>query len=95
MTVGFDRGEFDADSDVSAMAIWVSTVLHRKKPAVQETPICKGLLRYPKSMAEREGLPRRSQKPNKIRHFLQARGRRVYQSCVPKSMGFAPPIAQY
>ena len=43
-------------------------------------------------MAEREGLPRRSQKPNKIRHFLQARGRRVYQSCVPKSMGSLHPL---
>jgi hypothetical protein len=36
-------------------------------------------------VAEREGLPRRSQKLNKIRHFLQARGSRVYQSCAPKS----------
>jgi hypothetical protein len=40
------------------------------------------------ALAEREGLPHRSQKPNKIRHFLQARWRRVYQSCVPKSTGF-------
>ena len=39
-------------------------------------------------LAERKGLPRWPQKPNKIRHFLPARGRRVYQSCVPKSMGF-------
>jgi hypothetical protein len=46
-------------------------------------------------VAERDGLPRRSQKPNKIRHFLQAKGRRVYQSCVPKSMRIAPPVAQY
>lgn len=43
-------------------------------------------------MAEREGLPRRSQKPNKIRHFLQARGRRVYRSRVPKSMGSLHPL---
>jgi hypothetical protein len=39
-------------------------------------------------LAKREGLPRRSQKLNKIRHFLQARGGRVYQSCVPKSTAF-------
>jgi hypothetical protein len=41
---------------------------------------------------EREGLPPRSQKPNKIRHFLQARGHRVYQSCAPKSMGSLHPF---
>lgn len=42
----------------------------------------------------REGLPRRRHKLNKIRHFSQARRRRVYQSCVPKSTDFAPPSAR-
>ena len=43
---------------------------------------------YGIEVAEREGLPGRSQKPNKIRHLLQARWRRVYQSCVSKSTEF-------
>jgi hypothetical protein len=30
--------------------------------------------------------------PAKIRHFLQARGRRVYQCCVPKSMRSLHPL---
>ena len=55
-----------------------------------ERPYFTGLSRSRFIVAEREGLPRRSQKPNKIRHFLQARWRRVYQSCVPKSTGFPP-----
>ncbi|MHC2255734.1 hypothetical protein ACVILK_005426 [Bradyrhizobium embrapense] len=33
-------------------------VLHRKNPAVREKPVFEGLLRYPKAMAEREGLRR-------------------------------------
>jgi hypothetical protein len=32
-------------------------VLHRKNPAVRKKPVFEGLLRCPKSMAEREGFP--------------------------------------
>ena len=44
-----------------------------------------GLIDFNYLLAEREGLPLRSQKSNKIRYLLQARGWRVYQSYVPKS----------
>lgn len=37
------------------MAIWVTMVLHRHFPVVQETPDLEGLFRYRKSVAEREG----------------------------------------
>jgi hypothetical protein len=63
--------------------------LHRPNPVALEKPGFIGFFAPQGSLAEREGLPRRPQKPNKLRHFLRARWRRVYQSCAPKSTGFS------
>jgi hypothetical protein len=37
------------------MAIWAAVVLHRQFPAAREKPDSEGLLRCPKSLAERQG----------------------------------------
>ena len=42
------------------------------------------------SLAEREGLPRRSSKINKISHLTVARLVRVYQCCALKSRPYGP-----
>jgi hypothetical protein len=49
-----------------------TVVLRRKKPAVRGIPIFEGLLRCPILMAEREGLPRRLSKLNKIKGLVVA-----------------------
>jgi hypothetical protein len=52
----------------------VSTVvLHRPNPVAREMPDFIGFFVHRVQVAEREGLPHNSQKPNKIRHFLHTR----------------------
>jgi hypothetical protein len=83
------------------MAIWAATVLHRgappsKKPEVQETLIFEGLLRCPKTMAEREGLSSTglSDARNPINKGLSATGENVvYHRCVPLYGASAKPGA--
>jgi hypothetical protein len=70
------------------------TLTRTGNAAFQKFPAISKVVARIQKVAEREGLPRQRHKFNKIRHFSQARTRRVYQSCVPKSTDFAPPSAR-
>ena len=76
-----DPGAFDVDGRMQDRVPQCSTlVLHRR-----ERPVFEGLLRCPKLVAEREGLPHRAKDTSEINSLKLIRADRVYQSCAPKS----------